>query len=337
MAVVSNGVSVHAPARTAFILLEYIRSKHLQVNGSAELLAGVDSVGAKLLLDTEDLVKLGKTLRTAGSTGLDLARAETDGNVSDGNVLSLTGAVGDHDTPAIGVGVLGGLDRLGERTDLVDLEEEGVARLELDGLLDTEGVGDSQVVTRNMLVSSKWLQNQEGNIPNNLEVRGLVEVAPGLPVVLGEGVLNADNGVLASKRLVEVGKLLVGEPLGGVALGVLEIQVVLLGVGLVELAGGNVKGNLDLAGVAGLLNGVGDQVESLLGSLNVGGNTTLVTNVTSGLAVLLLGERLELVVDLSTLTEGLRERGSSTSFQSAALNFFVFQYLLQGPHTQGQS
>ena len=117
--------------------------------------------------------------------------------------------------------------------------------------------------------------------------------------------------------------MLVGEPLGGVALRVLEIQVVLLGVGLVELAGGDIKSNLDLTGVAGLLNGVGDQVESLLGSLNVGGNTTLVTNVTSRLAVLLLGERLEFVVDLSTLAEGLRERGSSTSLQSAARNFFV--------------
>jgi hypothetical protein len=147
MAVVSNGVSVHAPARTAFILLEYSRSKHLQVNGAAELLAGVDGVGAKLLLDTEDLVELGKTLRAAGSTGLDLARAETDRDVGDGDILGLTGAVGDHDTPAVGVGVLGGLDRLGEGTDLVDLEEEGIARLELNGLLDTKGVGDGQVVT----------------------------------------------------------------------------------------------------------------------------------------------------------------------------------------------
>ena len=151
------------------------------------------------------------------------------------------------------------------------------------------------------------------DLPNNLEVRGLVEVAPGLPVVLSEGVLDADNGVLGSKRLVEVGQLLVGEPLGGVALRVLEVQVVLLGVGLVELAGGNVKSDVNLAGVAGLLDGLGDQVESLLGSLNVGGNTTLVTNVTSRLAVLLLGQSLELVVDLSTLAEGLGERGSSAS------------------------
>jgi hypothetical protein len=32
-----------------------------------------------------------------------------------------------------GKGVLGGLDGLGDGTDLVDLEQQGVARLELDG------------------------------------------------------------------------------------------------------------------------------------------------------------------------------------------------------------
>lgn len=55
--------------------------------------------------------------------------------------------MGDHDTPISAKGVLGGLDGLGQSTNLVDLEQEGVARLELDGLLDAEGVGDSQVIT----------------------------------------------------------------------------------------------------------------------------------------------------------------------------------------------
>ena len=268
---------------------------HLQVDRLAEVLAGVDSVGTELLLNTEDLVKLGQTLGTGRGTGLDLARAQTDGNVGDGDVLSLTGAVGDHDTPVVGVGVLGGLDGLGQGTNLVDLEQESVAGLQLDGLLDAQRVGHGQVVT------------------NDLEVGGLVEVAPGLPVILSEGVLNADDGVLASQRLVQVGQLLVGEPLGGVAVGVLEVKVVLLDVTLVELAGGNVQSNVNLASVASLLNGSSDEVESLLSGLNVGGNTTLVTNVTSRLAVLLLGQSLKLVVDLSTLAEGLGERGSSAS------------------------
>jgi hypothetical protein len=37
----------------------------------------------------------------------------------------------------------------------------------------------------------------------------------------------ASSGVLGSEGLVEVGKLLVGEPLGGVALGILEVKIVL--------------------------------------------------------------------------------------------------------------
>lgn len=68
---------------------------------------------------------------------------------------------------------------------------------------------------------------------------------------------------------------------------------------------------MDLAGVASLLNGLGDEVKSLLCGLDIGSNTTLVTDVTGGLAILLLGQSLELVVDLSTLAETLREGGSS--------------------------
>lgn len=55
--------------------------------------------------------------------------------------------MGDHDTPIGSKGVLGSLDGLGQGTDLVDLEQESVAGLELNGLLDAEGVGDSQVIT----------------------------------------------------------------------------------------------------------------------------------------------------------------------------------------------
>jgi hypothetical protein len=123
-------------------------TNNLDVDGGTELLAGVDGVLAQLFLDTEDLVELGKTLRSGWGTGLDLSGAQTDDNVGNGDVLGLTGSVGDHDTPAGGVGVLGGLDGLGEGTDLVDLEQQRVAGLELDGLLDAERVGDSQVITR---------------------------------------------------------------------------------------------------------------------------------------------------------------------------------------------
>lgn len=220
----------------------------------------------------------------------------------------------DHDTPTSSVRVLGRLDGLSQGTDLVDLQQQSVARLQLNRLLDAQGVGHGQVVT-DALVSKKYFRircdAQSRYLPDDLEVRSLVEVAPCLPVILSEGVLNADDGVLAGKVLVQVGQLLIGEPLGGIAVRVLEVKVVFLGIRLVELARGDVHGDVDFASVASLLDGLGDQVQSLLGSLNVRGNTTLVTDVTSGLAVLLLGQSLQLLVNLSTLTETFRESGSS--------------------------
>lgn len=83
-----------------------------------------------------------RTLRTARGTGLDLSDTEGDDEVGDGGVLGLSRTVGDHDPPSIGLGELGSGDRLGDGADLVDLEEEGVAGLLLDGGLNTEGVGD---------------------------------------------------------------------------------------------------------------------------------------------------------------------------------------------------
>ena len=134
------------------IYLSAAAKLRLDVDGSAELLTGIDGVVAELLLDSENLVELSETLGASRGTGLDLAGAQADDDVSDGDVLGLAGAVGDHDTPIGSKGVLGGLDGLCQSTDLVDLEQEGVARLELDGLLDAEGVCDSQVITTFLLV-----------------------------------------------------------------------------------------------------------------------------------------------------------------------------------------
>jgi hypothetical protein len=53
-----------------------------------------------------------------------------------------------------------------------------------------------------------------------------------------------------------------------------------------ELRGSNVHGNLELIGLASLSKGIGDEVKGLLGGLNVRGDTTLITDVTSRLVVL---------------------------------------------------
>lgn len=58
----------------------------------------------------------------------------------------------NHDAPSGTEGVFGSLDRLSDGTDLVDLQQKCVTRLELNGLLDELGVGDSQVITGARLV-----------------------------------------------------------------------------------------------------------------------------------------------------------------------------------------
>lgn len=105
---------------------------------------------------------------------------------------------------------------------------------------------------------------------------------------------------------------MVGEPLALVTLWVLEVQVVFLNVLLVELAGSHIHGDVDLSFVTGIVDGIGYQGQSLIGSVNVWCNTTLVSDVACGLAVPLLCKGLQGVVDLSAPAEGFRERWSST-------------------------
>lgn len=51
-------------------------------------------------------------------------------------------------------------------------------------------------------------------------------MGPRLPVVLVEGVLNRDNVVLLDVALVDIGKLLSGEGLGLVGVGVLRVSTI---------------------------------------------------------------------------------------------------------------
>lgn len=134
------------------------------VDSRAELVTSVYSVASKLFFDTKDLVELRKTLRTGRGTSFlflsvrnvwdcwsrthDLTGAKTDNDVRDSDILGLSGAVGNHYTPASGVRILRCLDGLGNATDLVDLEKESVASLVFDGLLDANGVCHSQIITR---------------------------------------------------------------------------------------------------------------------------------------------------------------------------------------------
>lgn len=115
--------------------------------------------------------------------------------------------MGGHDSPLVGLAELDRLDGLGDGSDLVDLEQKTVAGLLLDGGLDSGDVGDGQVIS------------------DNLGLGVLGKVGPRSPVVLVEGVLDGDDGVLGDHVVVLGSELLTRDPLGGVRVGVLEVKI----------------------------------------------------------------------------------------------------------------
>lgn len=71
---------------------------------------------------------------------------------------------------------------------------------------------------RSSSLENKAKQEKE----THLDLGGVGEVAPRLPVVLVERVLDRDDVVLLDELVVELGELLAREPLGRVRVGVLE-------------------------------------------------------------------------------------------------------------------
>mmetsp|Transcript_26955 Transcript_26955/g.67764 ORF Transcript_26955/g.67764 Transcript_26955/m.67764 type:complete len:364 (+) Transcript_26955:312-1403(+) len=203
--------------------------------------------------------------------------------------------MGDHDRPASLVCHLARLDALGDGADLVDLEEEGVAGVAVDGALNALGVGDEQIVA-NDLYTIGDLGGERGE---------------GLPVVLVERILNGDDRVLGAELLVERDQLGAGLLQTAVALLVLKVEVVHVLLLEEELGGRNVHAELHLASVASTLDGLGAKGETLHVVEDVGREATLVANVGGVLTILGLDDELEVLVDLGTHAECLGERGGT--------------------------
>lgn len=115
-----------------------------------------------------------------------------------------------HGAPAVALGQKVGLNGFGDGADLVDLEQQAVACLLLDGGLDPLGVGHGQVVADDL----------DGGVGGDL--------APCLPVVLVEGILDRGDGELLDELLVQRFQLVAVQPQALVGVGVLEVKVVLL-------------------------------------------------------------------------------------------------------------
>src|SRR6516162_7673767 len=141
----------------------------------------------ELGLDAQQLVVLGGAIRARQRAGLDLGGGGGDGDVGDGAVLGLAGAVRYHCGVVRLLGHVDALERLGERADLVRLDEDGVGDVLSSGLPENPGVGDEHVITHQLYGLAKCLG----------------KLCPAVPVRLAHAILDADDRVAGG----EVGEI----------------------------------------------------------------------------------------------------------------------------------
>ena len=89
--------------------------------------AGIERRFAELLLDADQLVVLGEPVGARQRAGLDLPAIGRDREIGDRRILGLAGAVRHHRAIAGAQRDLDRVQRLGQRADLVDLDQDRVA------------------------------------------------------------------------------------------------------------------------------------------------------------------------------------------------------------------
>ena len=188
-----------------------------------------------------------------------------------------------NDRPAGPLRQLHGSDGLRERPDLIHLAQEGVAGAQINRLLHPRHVGHQQVITHDLNPITQPLHHQH----------------PTVPVILGQPVFNADDGVLLHPVGIELNHLRASER---AALLLEEIPPI-----LIKLTGGWVERDADLLArfVARLLNSLQDDLNGLLVRLETGREAPLVPDARG--VPLGLEDTLKHVIDLASPSQSLGE------------------------------
>jgi hypothetical protein len=129
------------------------------------------------LLDAQQLVVLGHAVGSGRGAGLDLAAVGGHGEVGDRGVLGLARAVAHHAAEAVAVGQVDRVEGLGQRADLVDLDQQGVGGARRCPLQSAR-VGDEQVVADDLdlvadaLVSDAQPSQSSSSSGSSMETSG---------------------------------------------------------------------------------------------------------------------------------------------------------------------
>ncbi len=190
------------------------------------------------------------------------------------------------------------IERLAERTNLVDLDENRVGGAKLDALFEVLHVRDEEIVADELA----------------LVADSLGESHPAIPVAFSHAVFDGIDRVLLDEFFEVLDLFVAGELLALCAFlpgVVVDAALLALACRLVELGGSAVHCDCDiLAGlVAGLLDCGDDAIERVFDGIESGSETAFVADGRGEAAI--LENLLEVVEDFSAVAESFLEGGSA--------------------------
>ena len=196
---------------------------------------------------------------------------------------------------------LDGLERLGQRADLVHFDQDGVRAAELDALRQALGIRHEQVIAHEL----------------HAVADAVGQLLPAVPVFLGHAVLDRDDRELLDERGPIVDHLVARE------LAALARQHVLAGLGVVELGGSRVHREHDVGAgcIPSRLARLHDVLERLLVGLEVRREAALVAHAAAEARV--MQDLLQRVVDLGAPAQRLSERGGADRHDHELLEVHV--------------
>ena len=100
----------------------------------------------KLFFDSEQLIILRHPFRTTQASGLDLTHVQAHGQVSNRGIFRLTASVGDDRFEATLLRQLHSINRLGQGSDLIRFDEDGIAGFFINRSLKTLHIRDEKII-----------------------------------------------------------------------------------------------------------------------------------------------------------------------------------------------
>src|SRR6266516_825005 len=199
-------------------------------------------IRAELLLDPQQLVVLGETFGLCKRADLDLARRRADGEIGDEAVFGLSRARRDDRCVPLALRLLDHVHCLGEGAYLVHLHEHGVRDTLCDAAREPRCARREEIVAEDLNATA-----QPGG-----------QQRPSLPVVLGDAVLDRDEGISLNETFQgfdHSGRIGAGRCFGQAVEAVVE-----------EMGRGDVDGECDLVAesAARAVNRRGEKIERRL-------------------------------------------------------------------------